>query len=72
MTEPCPHCAQMREERDAALNALAAEREKLNALVLAQPSLPLRYLAADAVNDRLRRFPLPQRILKALVGKFVR
>jgi hypothetical protein len=65
----------MREERDAALNALAVEREKANAILLSQrlpeppPPKPIRYWAIDVINDALKRtLPLPQKGLRALIG----
>ena len=72
---PCSSCARMREERDAALDALAVEREKANAILLSQklpespPPKPLRYWAIDALNDGIKRaLPLPHKGVRALLG----
>ena len=75
MDQPCPNCAKMREERDAALNALAVEREKVNAILLSQklpeppPPKPIRYWAVDVINDGLKRvMPWPHKGVRALIG----
>ncbi len=75
MPAMCPDCEKMRRERDEALNAVAVEREKANAILLSQklpeppPPKPIRYWAVDALNDGLKKaLPLPQKALRALVG----
>ena len=75
MDEPCPNCAKLREERDAALDAVAVEREKANAILLSQklppppPEKPVRYWAVDVINDGLKKLPLPRESLRALLQK---
>jgi len=78
MEQPCPQCEplvrKLREERDAALLAVAVEREKANAILLSQkvptppPPKPIRYWAVDAINDGFKRaLPLPHRGVRALL-----
>lgn len=66
----------LREERDAALNAVAIEREKANAILISQkpppipPPKPIRYWAVDTLNDAFKRLlPLPQKGVRALIEK---
>ena len=78
---PCPQCEQLRaglraarEERDAALLAVAVEREKANAILLSQMKAvpepprpkPLRYWAIDALSDGLKKaLPWPHAGVRA-------
>ena len=76
---PCLRCEQLRaelraarKERDAALLAVAIEREKANATLLSQavpeppPPKPLRYWAIDALSDGLKKaLPWPHAGVRA-------
>ena len=66
----CSECEAARRERDEALLALAREREKLNALLLAQPqprAKPMRYWAVDVLNDGVKKaLPLPHAGVRAV------
>ena len=78
---PCPQCERFRaelraarEDRDAALLAVAVEREKANAVLLGQtqavpappPEKPLRYWAVDALSDGLKKaLPWPHAGVRA-------
>src|SRR5262249_19670777 len=70
----CAHCEHFRAalaERDAALLALARERERANVIVLGQIApargpKPIRYWAVDAINDGLKKaLPLPHAGVRA-------
>ena len=81
MTTPCPDCERLRAElraaraeRDAALLAIAVEREKANSILLGQTravpeppkAKPLRYWAVDALSDGLKRaLPWPHAGVRA-------
>ncbi len=67
-----------REERDAALLAVAKEREVANAILASQvaPKLgpkPIRYRAVDALSDGLKKaLPLPHAGVRAAVQWLLR
>lgn len=77
----CPDCEHLRaelraarQERDAALLAIAVEREKANAVLLGQtravpappPEKPLRYWAVDALSNGLKKaLPWPHAGVRA-------
>ena len=80
MSEDCPNCKAMRDERDEALRLVAIEREKANAILLSQsaavpappPPKPLRYWIVDVLNDGMKKaLPWPQAGVRAAV-RFLR
>ena len=81
VAEPCPQCETLRadlrearDQRDAALLAVAVEREKANAVLLSQLAAvpappaekPLRYWVVDAISDGFKKaLPWPHKGLRA-------